>query len=187
MKKFFKKAFVVLGIAGMGLGTTSCDSEILSALLPIVMENVLPGLLNPGGKTATYNGTITVDSYTCTDNQYHPDTKESYTGAVDAQAIISEKDGVVTIKLGTFKVGSNTISDFTFNTNYKAQGGVVGDGNDAYYEGGTCTLNGKAATAIESACFVGTVNENTLSITFFDFYVGGKKYEGKFSGSVQAQ
>ncbi|GEM_PF-1904391 len=185
MKKYFKKVCVVLGLAGMGLTTTSCDSDILNTLLPIVTEVIGNMLTNNGGTQYAYTGTLNVDSYKydSAEGVYYEDDKASATASITAGAICSAADSVVTVTLGEFKVGNNTISNFSFNTNYNPGTGKVGIDKEAYYTGGTCTVNGTAAE-MDMACLLGTVNEKTLSLSYIDFYVGGRKYQATFSGTA---
>lgn len=184
MKKIFKKACVVLGIMGMGLTTTSCDSEILSALLPILIENIGGMMTNNATQAVAYEGTLKVDSYKCENSEYDPTTKQTAAPQLTVEAIPNAAQKVVTIKIADFKVGDTTISGFSFNTNYDAEKGIIGNGDDAYYTGLTCTVNGKAAGEEDYACVCGTLTQNTLSLTFVDFYTAGKKFQATFSGTL---
>lgn len=187
MKKFFKKAFVMLGIMGMGMGTTSCDSETLQALLPIVVEVLQNGFGQANGNQVVYAGSLNIASYKCEDNKYDPETKQAVTVNVNVTATADARNGVVTIQIADFKVGDTTISGFSFNTNYNAEKGTVGEGQDAYYTGLTCTVNGRAASEEDYACICGTITEGMLTLSYIDFYTAGKKFEGKFSGQAQQQ
>lgn len=185
MKKIFKKACVVLGIMGMGLTTTSCDSDILSALLPVLIENIGGMLTNNATQTVAYEGTLKVDSYKCENSEYDPTTKQSASVQLTVEAVPNEKQQVVTIKIADFRVGDITVSGFSFNTNYDAAKGTIGNGDDAYYTGLTCTINGKAADEEDYACVCGTLTQNALNLTFIDFYTAGKKFQATFSGTLQ--
>lgn len=184
MKKNFKKACVVLGIMGMGLGTASCSEELLNILLPIAIEAIQGNFGQNHGSQVAYTGTLTVASYKCENNQYDPDSKQNATVNVTVTATPDEKNGVVTLQIADFKVGDTTVSGFTFNTNYNADG-VIGNGENAYYTGLTCTVNGKAAAEDDYACVCGKLTEGALELTYVDFYTAGKKFDCKFSGKVQ--
>lgn len=189
MKKIFKKAFVVLGIMGMGLGSTSCDSETLQALLPIVVEVLQNSFGQANGNQVAYSGTMEITSYKCENNEYDPNTWQKATtfGVDNVTATVDAKNGVVTIQIADFKIGDTTVSGFSFNTNYNAKDGTVGAGKDAYYTGLTCTVNGHAASEEDYACICGTISEGTIDLSYIDFYTAGKKFEGKYSGKVQQQ
>lgn len=186
MKKIFKKACVVLGIMGMGLGTTSCDSETLQALLPIVVEVIQNSFGQANGNQVVYSGLMEIASYKCEDSQYDPETRQTLnTNGVNVTATADPRNGVVTIQFSDFKVGDTTVSGFSFNTNYDAENGTVGAGKDAYYTGLTCTVNGRAASEEDYACICGTISEHAIELSYIDFYTAGKKFEGKFSGKAQ--
>ncbi len=59
MKKFFKKAFVVLGIMTMGLTATSCEEVLANLDWATLLTQILGNVFN-GGTTNSYQGTYTL-------------------------------------------------------------------------------------------------------------------------------
>lgn len=186
MKKFFKKAFVMLGIAGMGLGTTSCDSETIEALLPVLTE-IIGNVFN-NGTTNVYQGTYSLQHLTT-------DGKGAYT--LDSDKLVFNGTGITVTKTnqnmvnlvlpGTDGIGDATMTDVTIGnlefvtdksgavTNQIDLGdnstidGTLTVGNKTYTASNLyikCTLTADKLTITEASIYFGDNAEMAINVTF---------------------
>ena len=194
MKKFFKKAFVVLGIAGMGLTTTSCD-EVLNldwgSLLSDIMNNVFTS-----SKTHAYQGSYTLQHLTSDGKGYYKAQSEvlTFSGAT----IEASKTGDYSISLvlpGTDGIGDATMSNITISglefVKDEENGQVttkIDLGENSYIDG-TLTIDGKTIEA--SNLFIdATITADKLVIGQASIYFGENAEEAinvTFNGNVVAE
>lgn len=176
MKKFFKKAFVVLGIAGMGLTTTSCDSETLEALLPILTE-VIGNVFN-NGTTNVYQGTYSLQHLTSNGKGAYTQESEKLTfNGTSLTVTENTRTSTVNIVLpGTDGIGDATMSDITVSGLEfvkDSNGGVTNqiDLGDNSTIDGTLTIGDKTYTA-SNLYIKSTLTAEKLVITEASIYFG---------------
>lgn len=189
MKKTFQKTLVALALLGSGSLVTSCseDSPWLSGLVNVI-SNVL-GITN-ADNTYQFQGTgnLTMYAYNISNNTYNPETARSVnpTLTINVQteaAASANENGYIQFTISTpFGVDGTNIQNLVFTT-YLKDGKIDPDGG-TYLTGGTCTYNGTANTAINAACFEGTITDSQLKLTNIYFQVGDKLFKGTFTGSI---
>lgn len=188
MQKTFKKSLIALILLGSGTVVTSCseDSPWLSGLVDVI-SNIL-GITN-ADNSYQFQGTgnLTMYSYNVSNNTYNPETGRSVnpTLTINVQteaAASSSENGYIQFTIPTpFSVNGTNIRDLVFTT-YLKDGKIDPDGG-TYLTGGTCTYNGTASTAINAACFEGTITDSQLKLTRIYFQVGDKLFMGTFNGN----
>lgn len=178
MKKFFKKAFVVLGIMGMGLGTTSCDSEILQGLDWGALLTELLGNVFNGGNTNAYQGKYTLQ-HLVSDGKgaYMPDSEKLEFDGTTCTATLGRNNAVNLLLPGTDGIGDATMSDVNvYNLEFvqdEKSGSVTNKvdlGNNSSIDG-KVTVNGKeyVASNLYLDC---TMTDSKLIIKQADIYFG---------------
>lgn len=193
MKKFFKKAFVVLGIMGMGLGTTSCDSEILQGLDWGALLTELLGNVFNGGNTNAYQGKYTLQHLVSDGKGAYTLESEKLEFAGTGIIVTKNRDNSVNILLpGTDGIGDATMSEVSvqnlqFVTDEKS-GTVTNkiDLGDNSYIDGTLTVGGKeyAASNLYIDC---TLTEGQMVIKEASVYFGNNAEQAinvTFSGKI---
>lgn len=133
MKKFFKKAFVVLGIMGMGLGTASCGAEeIIGAIVEngglTILQQLLGNIFNKGGQPNTYQGTYSLQHLVS-------DGKDGYTASSEkltfdntmCQATLGANNAVKITLPGTDGIGEAEMTQIDI---YNLQFAKAENGNE---------------------------------------------------------
>ena len=185
MKKFFKKAFMVLGIMGMGMGTTSCDNEVVNEIIKNIDWSALLGemvgnLFN-GGTTNVYQGKYTLQHLVSDGKGAYTLESEKLEFAGTGITVTKNRDNSINIVFpGTDGIGDAamseavTVQNLQFVTDEKT-GTVTNkvDLGDNSYIDGTLTINGVAYPA--SNLYINcTLTESQLVVTEASIYFGEK-------------
>lgn len=197
MKKFFKKAFMVLGIMGMGLTTTSCDSEVVKEIIKNIdwsaLLSEMVGNLFNGGTTNVYQGNYSLQHLVSDGKGAYTLESEKLEFAGTGVTVTKNRDNSINIILpGTDGIGDATMTDVNvqnlqFVTDEKT--GTVTNtvdlGENSYIDG-TLTVGGKeyAASNLYIVC---TLTEGQMVIKEASIYFGNNAEQAinvTFSGKI---
>ncbi len=186
-----------MAIAGSGVAAIACSgsSSLLTGLKenwPTILVEVMQTVLQVKSPSSTYSysGTAAIEMYAfnSSNNTYNTDSKQTASPKLNIEVVTENgtngQHGYIqfTIK-SPITVGGVTVNDLVFTTYYDQNSGKIDPDGKSYLTGGTCTYNGKANTAINAACFEGSVNASQLQLTNIYLQVGDKVFMGKFTGT----
>lgn len=177
MKKYFKKACVVLGIGAMSLGTTSCDEIMQTLDWTQLLTEVLSNVFN-GGTTNAYQGNYTLQ-HLVSDGKgaYLADSEKLEFQGATCTATLGRNSMVNILMPGTDGIGDATMTDVNvYNLEFvknESTGQVTNkvDLGDNSSIDGTLTVGSKqyAASNLYLVC---TMTDSKLIITQADIYFG---------------
>jgi len=162
MKKIFRNTLVALAFLGTGTGLTSCDSETITSLLPVLLELLM------GGQAQTYSGTAQLEGLESTGETdkdgnvilKYMDTDSIKTATITATVQVSNNAATITIP--ELKVGGRTL------TNIQVAGIGITNGvlEGGYQWAYTCTRQYGTTSESISVVADGTANDNSKTYHF---------------------
>lgn len=189
MKKFFKKAFVCLSIMGMGLTTTSCDSETIATILQTFLPNIIGMFQGNFNNGTTYTGTYTLQVLK---GNYQT---EEYAAATDlmkfegTSCVVQVQNGTASIQLpGTTIADGYVLSEEVQLGSLVASNGKIEVGDDGLTGTGSLTVNGNKLD-IANAYVDATYTEQTFIVKQISLYFGDGSYvvNVTFDGKVEIE
>ena len=194
MKKYFKSLSLALAIACTGGVVTSCDSDTIAQLIPLITS------LFDRGQTYNFTGSATSQAFTSTDGGHS--FNYLYATEENPDALFEFASGVpVSLTCTSESTASITLPDYT-----ETEGGVSVEGftlgnlaldvsEDQTYNtlelteettiAGTMTYDGVTYTAYTALISSSKATEDSLKLDISMFFQGPDDKDGSYSKGVR--
>ncbi len=177
MKKFFKKAFVMLSIMGMGLTATSCEEVLGNLDWTTLLTEILGNVFN-NGTTNVYQGNYTLQHLVSNGKGAYELESEKLGFQGTGITVTQTRNSTINMVLpGTDGIGEATMTDVTVYNLEFVKDEKTGTMTNAIDLGDNSSIDGKVTVdgkeyAASNLYIKATITDSKLTITEASIYFG---------------
>lgn len=177
MKKFFKKAFLMLSIMGMGLTATSCEEVMGNLDWTTLLTEILGNVFN-SGTTNVYQGNYTLQHLVSNGKGAYELESEKLGFQGTGITVTQTRNSTINMVLpGTDGIGEATMTDVTVYNLEFVKDEKTGTMTNAIDLGDNSSIDGKVTVggkeyAASNLYIKATITDSKLTITEASIYFG---------------